>query len=139
MDFLLLMKRFMIAALQITGLWLIYAVSSLIADTFSLPIPAGVIGMIILFALLTSKVLPLRWVDTGGGLLLDHLPLLFIPVAVGLMPFGDLFLSNWLSMLIVILASTGIGIFIAGATTQMLKKHKEQKGENQHANSDHSL
>ena len=49
-----------------------------------LPVPAGVYGLFLLLALLCSGVLKLSDVENTGDLLLDLMPLMFIPAAVGL-------------------------------------------------------
>lgn len=50
-----------------------------------LPVPAGVYGLFLLLALLCSGVLKLSDVENTGDLLLDLMPLMFIPAAVGLL------------------------------------------------------
>lgn len=49
--------------------------------------PGSIIGLLLLFLLLSSQVVPLRWVQHSGQLLLRHMALLFIPVAAGLLGY----------------------------------------------------
>lgn len=49
-----------------------------------LPVPAGVYGLFILLGLLMSGIVKLSDVASVGELLLDLMPLMFIPAAVGL-------------------------------------------------------
>ncbi|HDZ8964837.1 CidA/LrgA family protein [Aeromonas dhakensis] len=46
--------------------------------------PGSIIGMLLLFVLLSLQLVKLHWVEQGTGLLLRHMGVLFVPVAVGL-------------------------------------------------------
>jgi len=54
------------------------------------PIPAGVLGLLLFYGGLQAGVLKLRWVDKAARLLLRHMVLLFIPLTLGLMDMGKL-------------------------------------------------
>lgn len=119
---LVLIKSAMIKSalivLQIVFLWLIFLVASYIVAQTGIPLPGGVLGMIIMFILLATGIIPERMVKVGADLLLSHLTLLFIPIAVGLMPLGSLFMSHWWSMLITVFVSVALGIAITGWVAQ---------------------
>ena len=46
--------------------------------------PGSIIGMLLLFVLLSLQIVRFSWVELGGGLLLRHMGVLFVPVAVGM-------------------------------------------------------
>ena len=123
MNLYVLIKKSIKIAIQITFLWGIYYVFSWITSLLGLPIPGGVVGMIALFTLLITGILPLRLIEDGVNLLLGNFPILFIPLAVGLMPLGSLFMSNWLTMFITIFVSTGLGLIVTGMVSQLLAKY----------------
>ncbi len=52
------------------------------------PIPGGVLGLLLLYAALTTGVVPLAWLQRAADLLLRHMVLLFVPLTVGLMDLG---------------------------------------------------
>ena len=54
----------------------------------SIPIPASVYGIILLFAALCAGVVKLEQIKTAGGFLSSILPILFVPPVVGI-------LENW--------------------------------------------
>ncbi|OEH84186.1 hypothetical protein BHU72_12340 [Desulfuribacillus stibiiarsenatis] len=142
MNQLPLLKKSVVTAIQITFLYTIYFLCGKIIDFLHWPLPAGVIGMIVLFGLLLSGIVPMKWVESGGNLLLNNLPFMFIAVAVGLMPFGQLFLTHWFSMLVTVLISTAVGIYVTGAVTQFLKQYFKDKKRKDMVNDDqhtHSL
>ena len=76
--------------------------------------PGSIIGLLLLFLLLVSQLVPLNWVHQSGQLLLRHMALLFIPVAAGLLGYVEvlseglgLILSAAFSGLVLILVVVG--------------------------------
>ncbi|WP_445399065.1 CidA/LrgA family protein [Zobellella sp. An-6] len=76
--------------------------------------PGSIIGLFLLFFLLSTQLIPLSWVHDGGQLILRHMALLFIPVAAGLLGYVDvlsqglgLIISSALSGLVLILLVVG--------------------------------
>lgn len=74
-------------------------------------IPGSIIGMLILFVLLTLQILPSPWVKPSCQLLIRYMALLFVPIGVGVMQyyeqltkqFGPIVVSCFISTLIVML------------------------------------
>ena len=54
------------------------------------PIPGGVLGLLLFYAALLTGILKLAWVEKAANLLLRHMVLLFVPLTVGLMEMGKL-------------------------------------------------
>jgi holin-like protein len=52
------------------------------------PIPGGVLGLLLLYLALHTKILKMKWVDRTAGAMLRHMVLLFVPLTVGLMEVG---------------------------------------------------
>jgi holin-like protein len=48
------------------------------------PLPAGVLGLLLLFAALSLGLVQLAWVERAASFLLRHMVLLFVPLTVGL-------------------------------------------------------
>jgi holin-like protein len=55
-----------------------------------LPIPGGVLGLLLLYAGLQTGVVKLKWVERAANFLLRHMVLFFIPLTVGLIDMGAL-------------------------------------------------
>ncbi|CNL29457.1 antiholin-like protein LrgA [Yersinia pseudotuberculosis] len=74
-------------------------------------IPGSIIGMLILFVLLTLQILPSPWVKPSCQLLIRYMALLFVPIGVGVMQyyeqltkqFGPIVVSCFISTLIAML------------------------------------
>jgi holin-like protein len=123
------MKRLLLFIFQITGLWLLNELGYYLTEWLHLPIPGNVTGMLLLFFLLVSGIVRLEWIEKASSFLIRHLAFFFIPVAVGLMEFGGLFLENGVAILAAIVGSAAIGILVTGYTSQILEKR--EKGEKQ--------
>jgi holin-like protein len=82
-------------------------------------VPANIIGMLLLFALLCTGIVKERWVSPAAGVLNRHLAFFFIPVAVGLMDCGGLLwpVGHWLLLAIVV--SSVAGMTVSGGLIQL--------------------
>lgn len=128
------MKKFFLLIPQLLGLWLLNEAGYWIVETLRLPLPGNVMGMLLLFILLQTKVIPLRLIEQASGLLIKHLAFFFIPIAVGFMNYGELFMQNSVALLAAIIGSTAIGILITGVISQKLAL---RKGENANEQQQH--
>lgn len=85
-----------------------------------LPVPAGVYGLFLLLALLCSGVLKLSDVENTGDLLLDLMPLMFIPAAVGLLEGMEELRAILVPFLVITFLSTLIVMTVTGKTTEFI-------------------
>jgi holin-like protein len=119
----LIEKRALIS-IQIAALLLISQAGHAFVGALQLPFPGNLVGMLMLFALLTSGMIRLEWVEAGASLLVRHLAFFFIPIAVGLMAFGDLFVSQGVAIVVTLTVSAAVGIWVAGLTSQVLTRRR---------------
>lgn len=116
--------------LQIALLWLIFKAGDLVVFLLHIPVPGNVFGMLLLFGLLTFNVVPLKWVEEGASLLLKHMAFFFIPIAVGLMIWGDLFLAQGIQLLAVVMLGAVVTILTTAYSVLFLaKKYDKEEGE----------
>lgn len=87
-------------------------------------IPGTVIGMVILFILLMTKVMKLENIEVISRFLLDHLAFLFVPAGVGLISSLDVIGSAWLPILMIVFISTVLVLGVTGWTVQLLKRRR---------------
>jgi holin-like protein len=129
------MKKTLIVVLQLLLLWFLNELGYFLVKTFHLPMPGNVIGMVMLFVLLMTGVVKLHWIEDASSLLIKHLAFFFIPIAVGLMNFGSLFLKSGLSFLMVVIGSIVVGMYVTGFVSQRLVKQKggAEDGRTRHA------
>jgi holin-like protein len=80
---------------------------------FDLAIPGPVIGMLLLlFTLMIARRVPAD-ADATAHALLGHLSLLFVPAGVGVMVHFELIGSQWLPILVALVASTLISLTLS--------------------------
>lgn len=118
-------KSIGIFILQLFVLWLLNELGSLIVQWLHLPIPGNVLGMILLFILLLTGVIKLEWIDKASSFLLKHLVFFFIPITVGIMTLGSLFLQNGFSIIVILVISAVLGMVVTGGVAQFLAKKRE--------------
>lgn len=98
--------------LQVAGLIGLWWVCDVAVKAATLPVPAGVVGMLVLVGLLASGRLPARWLRRGAGGLLDHMLLFFVPACMTLLDHPELVGVTGLKLLAVIVV--GIVSVMAG-------------------------
>jgi holin-like protein len=116
------MKNLIIVAAQLVGLVVINKAGYAAAAALHLPVPGNAIGMLFLLALLAFGAVKLDWIQAGASVLTRHLAFFFIPIAVGLMAFGKLFLENGAAILATLVLSAVFGICASGFTSQALMR-----------------
>lgn len=99
---------------QIAMLWLISETAGRVAALLTFPVPAGAIGLVMLYLLLRCGWLRLSWIERGAALLVRHLGLFLVPFGVGFMAFGDVMAAQGIALLAVLIASTAFGIGATG-------------------------
>jgi holin-like protein len=85
-----------------------------------LPIPASIYGMVLLFAALCTGILKLEQVRETGCYLVEIMPIMFIPPAVGLMASWGSLKEFFVPVLVITVAVTIIVMAVAGLVTQKI-------------------
>ncbi|MDC3418189.1 CidA/LrgA family protein [Aquibacillus salsiterrae] len=111
-------------SLHITLLYCFYLIGVWIQTTFNLFIPGSIIGMLLFFLLLATNVLKDSWIETGTKTLLNHMPLLFVPVTVGIINYLGFFSGKGLLLVFIVILSTAIVMISAGWLALLLLKGK---------------
>ena len=84
--------KYVILLLQVGVLYVFSLVGTWIQGVFHLSMPGSLIGMLMLFLLLSTRILPLKWFEEGAEKLIIILPLFLIPSTTGLMEYGSFLL-----------------------------------------------
>jgi holin-like protein len=93
-----------------------------------LPLPGNVLGMLLLFGLLSLGLVRESWIQEGTTLLTKHLAFFFIPIAVGLMEWGALFRREGHWLLLALVVSTLTTLLTAGGLAALIDRHVLRKG-----------
>lgn len=97
-------------------------------EMIPLPVPAGVYGLFVLLGLLCTKIVKLEDVEATGNLLLDVMPLMFVPAAVGLLEKYKELTSILVPFVVISAVSTLIVMTVTGKTTEIIL-HRQKKEE----------
>ena len=90
-----------------------------------LPIPASIYGLLILALGLALKVIRLEQVEETADFLIQTMPLMFIPAAVGLTESWDKISPIFWKLIIVTAVSTVLVMAISGRVTQFVIRHEK--------------
>lgn len=115
--------------IQITLIYGIYAIGSLLQGFLNLPIPGSIIGLLLLFAGLTIKLVPAQAVEAGAGILLRYLPLLFVPATAGVVNYFSLFAGRTIWLFVITIISTVLVMVVAGHAGSWLAKEDRNRKE----------
>ena len=116
------MRKAALIVAQISVLAVICKIGYLCTAALRLSVPGNLLGMLLLLVLLAGGVVKLEWIEAGATLLLTHLAFFFVPIAVGLMNFGELLERHGIALLATLVAAAAAGIVLAGFVTQTLAK-----------------
>ncbi|EOS53985.1 CidA/LrgA family holin-like protein [Paenibacillus sp. 3LSP] len=119
------MKEIGIGIVQVAILFFAAMALNKVAELLHLPIPGSIIGIALLFILLKTGVVKLKWIERGANWLLAELLLFFVPAAVGVMQYIPLLESEGVRILIVVILSTVIVMVCSGLVASRIEKRKE--------------
>lgn len=94
-----------------------------------LPIPASIYGLVLMFLCLQLKLFPVEAVRDVGMFLIEIMPLMFIPSAVGLMESWGIIKPSWPSYILITVISTFAVMAVSGAVTQAVIRHSGKRDE----------
>lgn len=109
--------------LQISVQVLLYAglfvFAQYLVSWLHLPLPANLVGMILMLALIVCRVIPLNWIRAGARWLLAEMLLFFVPAVVAVVNYTQLLLVDGWRIFAVIAIST---LMVLGATAWVVDK-----------------
>ncbi|MGE0972322.1 CidA/LrgA family protein [Klebsiella sp. WOUb02] len=114
---------FVVQRLQVPLQVLVYAglfvCAQYLVNWLHLPLPANLVGMLMLLALIVCRVIPLNWVRAGARWLLAEMLLFFVPAVVAVVNYTQLLLMDGWRILLVIALSTTL---VLGVTAWVVDK-----------------
>ena len=107
---------------------------TLIAEFFKyiipLPVPASIYGLLLMFCALKTGIIPLGHVKETGNFLIEMMPLMFIPAAVGLLVSFKQLKGILVPAIFIVIATTIIVTAVTGSVTQrIIRSEKREKVE----------
>ncbi len=93
-----------------------------------LPVPSGVYGLFLLLIGLCTKVIKVSDVEDVGNFLLDTMPMMFIPVSVGLIESYGAMKAVLVPLVVISVVSTIIVMAVTGKMTELMIRLSGKKG-----------
>ena len=90
-----------------------------------LPIPASIYGLVIMLIALSTKILPLDKVKDVGKMLIQTMPIMFIPAGVGLITAWDKLSPIILPVVVITFVSTLVVMIVSGKLTETIIKNNK--------------
>ncbi|MDB6079893.1 MAG: LrgA family protein [Akkermansiaceae bacterium] len=105
-------RRFLLGLLQIPILFGIWWIADVAVKAGHVPIPGGVAGLFLLWGLLGTGLIPVRWIRGGAKHLLDHLLLFFVPPMLALINHPELL--GWMGLKLLLAIVVGVPLVMGG-------------------------
>jgi holin-like protein len=84
------------------------------------PLPAGVLGLLLFLAALMTGVVKLQWVEETADLMVRHMLLLFVPLLAGLTVMGDVLRHDALALIASVVVSLVAVLLTTGGLAHLL-------------------
>ncbi len=94
---------------------------------FKIPFPSIIVGMLILFILLQTKILKLKMIEKTADFLLLNMTLLFLPATVKLIKYMDLLKVDILKIIFLLVVTTVLTMVISSKVVHWMIISKEKK------------
>ncbi|WP_407727867.1 CidA/LrgA family protein [Pectobacterium actinidiae] len=83
-----------------------------------------IIGMLILFFLLSFQIIPPPWVKPGCHQLIRYMAPLFVPIGVGVMQYFDLLRAQFAPVIVSCAVSTLVVIITVGGCSHLVHRNR---------------
>lgn len=106
---------------------LISFLGEILNQVLPFPIPASIYGMVILFIGLLTGIIRLEWVKETGLFLVEIMPIMFIPICVGLMDAWTNIAPIWFPVIFICVVTTVIVMVVTGRTAETILGRDNRK------------
>ena len=114
---------------QVGILWVFYCIGVLIVEWTNIFIPPGIIGLVLLWALLMMNVINVKLIQDGASFSIAFLTLFFIPSTVGVVEYPELLTLSGLLLVLAVFVSTVIVIVVTGKVSQFIERKEQEVKE----------
>ena len=112
---------------MVRGLFVIFGilgVGSLISIAIKGLVPGSVVGMLLMFVGLQTRIIKHEWVAASAKALTGNMALFFVPAGVGIMAAFDILAKSWYEIVLISLVSTICVIAAVGLTQQWMERRR---------------
>ena len=124
---------------QVLVIGIILLISKIIESFIPIPMPASVIGLVLMFIALSTGIIKLGEVEGVGSALTNNISFLFVPAGISVINSLGILSKSPILIILLIIISTILLLLCTGFVSQMLVKglpfaHKSTKGTTKHHN-----
>ncbi|MCT4779919.1 MULTISPECIES: CidA/LrgA family protein [Exiguobacterium] len=112
--------------LQIVLISCFAMIGDVVSTGLQLPLPGNIIGLILLYLALKSRLLKVSYVEQGGRLLLLVMPLFFVPALSGIMDYTVFMRQSGLQVLVILIISSLLTLTGSAFLVDRLARRKEE-------------
>ncbi len=112
---------------QFTIILTVTCIGEILKYLIDLPVPGGIYGLVLLLFLLIFRVIKLEQVKEAGEFLIEIMPVMFIPAAVGLVVSWEKIRGILIPLCVIISVSTFLVMGVTGKTTDFMMDRKGRK------------
>ena len=114
---------------QIAIIYAVYMAGSFISTIISpiITIPGSLIGMMLLFIFMCTKIIKLEMIGDTGNFLLKYMGFFFVPLTVGLIDTFELVQDNYIQLIIILIISCICVMYVSCKVTDLLITYSERK------------
>lgn len=95
-------------------------IGEMLNRVISLPVPASIYGIVILFLCLEIKIIKVESIKETSKFLIDIMPIMFVPAAVGLIETWGMLKTSLVSYMVITVVGTFVVMIISGWVTQLV-------------------
>lgn len=116
---------------QLGIILLLTFIGEILNSIITLPIPASIYGLVLMFFCLKLKIFKPDSVKETGEFLIEIMPLMFIPSAVGLLESWNILQAKWIPIVSITVVSTIAVMAVSGFVTQatLRSQHRSKTNE----------
>lgn len=111
---------------QVLTISIILLISHIIESFMPIPMPASVIGLVLMFVALTTGIVKLEQVEAVGTALTNNIGFLFVPAGISVINSLGVLSSSPILIILLIIISTILLLVCTGIFSQLIMKPSEK-------------
>lgn len=116
---------------QLLVIFCVTCVGEILKFKIPLPVPASIYGLVIMLVCLIFGIIKLEWVKETGEFLIEIMPVMFIPAAVGLIVSWKQLSCILVPVAVITVVSTIVVMGVTGKVTDFLLDLKKDGDQNE--------
>ena len=97
----------------------------IVSKFFGLPIPGTVLGMLLMFFLLSLGILKLNQIEKAANILLINMAIFFLPPGIKLINSLEVLKGNWIKLIFIAVITTLLTMVVTGKVVDFFIRRKK--------------